>query len=189
MSTLAFSCASTDLVKRDRPLSDPSQPRIVQIGAVLFDKKRVEAGSMCVILRPNGWVSGAGAAKVHGISARRAELYGVRAQVALAALMDMARAAEEIVCYGEEFGTALVDIELSILRTSPPDWKRPTLRRVCAIKESAQVANAGKWMSLEDAHAALLGEGPGPLTNALDNARACARIWFAVCDKRKELAA
>ena len=189
MSTLVIDAETTDLIKRDRPLSDPSQPRLVQIGAVLFDKKRVEVGSMCHLIRPSGWVSGSGAAKTHGITERRCELYGARIVACLASLMDMVRSAEEVVAYGLEFDAAVIDIELALLRQAPTDWKRPSLRRVCAMQEAAQVANDGRWMKLPEAHLAITGEPYEPTHNALSDARATARIWFAVCDLRKEKAA
>ncbi|MCQ8781663.1 3'-5' exonuclease [Mangrovibrevibacter kandeliae] len=184
MATLIFDVETTGLVKFDRPPSDQSQPRLVQIGAVLFDSKRAEAGSMCFLVRPDGYVSQDGARKVHEISARRAELYGIRIRAALSVFMDMVRSASDLVAFNLEFDECIIDIELNRIRAQPPEWKRAGLRRSCAMIEAGQVANGGKSMKLPAAHLALTGAAYVPTHNGLDDARAAARIWWAICDRR-----
>lgn len=185
MSTLVFDTETTGLVKFDRPLSDPSQPRLVQIGAVLYDAKREEAAAMCFLVRPDGWVSEDGARKVHSIAPRRAELYGIRLKAALSVFIDLVRSAAEIVAYNEEFDSRVIDIELMRIKALPPEWRRAGLRRSCAMAEAAQVANSGISMKLPAAHLALTGEEYVPTHNGLDDARAAARVWWAVCDRRE----
>ncbi|WP_370194276.1 MULTISPECIES: exonuclease domain-containing protein [Aurantimonas] len=188
MSTLVFKTETSGLVKFDRPLSDQSQPRMVQLGAVIYDGKRAEAASMCFLIRPDGWTSAEDARKVHSITPRRAELYGIRVKSALACFMDMVRSAGEVIAYNEAFDSAVIDIELLRIKAAPPEWRRPGLRRSCAMVEAGQVANGGKSMKLPAAHLALTGDEYVPTHNGLDDARAAARIWFATCDKRERAA-
>jgi hypothetical protein len=180
MSILVFKTDTTGLVKFDRPLGDPSQPRMVKLGAILFDAKREEAATMCALIRPEGWTSSDGARAKHDVSPRRAELYGVRARAALGVFMDLVRSAGEIVAYSEEFASRVIDIELDRIKAAPPEWRRPGLTRRCALVEAAQVANGGKAMKFEAAVEKLAAIEFKETVGV----RAVAALWWGICDRR-----
>lgn len=174
---------TTGIPKLSKKPSDPSQPRIMQLAALLLDKARRERAMMCALIRPEGWVSSADAAAAHGIDQRICENYGIRAHAALATFMDMVRSAREIAAFNLSFHSFMVDIELDRLKSDPETWRRSGMKRTCVQAVASNIANSGKSMKLEAAHEAMV-ERPYTLrTDLLDDVRAIARIHYANQDR------
>lgn len=74
---LVFDTETTGLASKSRPLTDPSQPWLVQLSAlqVQLDPMRV-VQSLSLIVRPDGWEIPVVAQEIHGISTEYAEAYG-----------------------------------------------------------------------------------------------------------------
>src|SRR3990170_6557185 len=69
---LFFDLETTDLYNFKLPADDPSQPRVVELGAVLCNDTGAEVGRFRSIVKPDGWTVPEGAARVHGITTDRA---------------------------------------------------------------------------------------------------------------------
>lgn len=63
-----FDTETTGIPRWDLPADDPSQPRIVDIGAILCEQDGTEVERFESIVKPEGWTVHEGAAKVHGIT-------------------------------------------------------------------------------------------------------------------------
>lgn len=63
-----FDTETTGIPRWDLPADDPSQPRIVDIGAILCEQDGTEVDRFESIVKPDGWTVAEGAAKVHGIT-------------------------------------------------------------------------------------------------------------------------
>lgn len=112
---LAFDTETTGKLNWKLPVSDPTQPRIVQLGLQLLDKDLVEMARWTTLIQPEGWVIPGEAQGVHGISTEMCEKYGVPIQHALAILSKYRKHAKFHICHNEQFDRNMVDSELSRL--------------------------------------------------------------------------
>lgn len=183
LDLVVFKTESTAIPKMSKKASDPAQPRVMMLSAMLLDRKRVERASICMLLRPAGWVADAKAAEVNGISQRACDNFGVRPQAAFATFMDMVRSAEEIAAFGLPFHTLMVDIELDRLGSTPDSWKRSGLKRTCIMTAAGNLANNGKTLKLEKAHDLLVETPFVPRASPIEDIRAIARVHYATIDR------
>ncbi|WP_024278593.1 hypothetical protein [Xanthobacter sp. 126] len=190
MSALLFVDAETsDLLKRDRPLDDPSQPWAVSIAAQLVIDG-ADSDHFQVHVKAEGRQVRAGAEAVHGISTRSAAKRGVSEVVALGMLCGFAAQAEMVVGHGIDFDRQV--IEGCLLRRGKETrlWTRPGLEFVdtmkaatpfCRIKADREDGSF-KWPSLDEAYSILLGEAPRAGEHgAWDDLQRCRRLhaWLA----------
>lgn len=152
MTLLFLRTDTTGIFNRDRPPSDPAQPRMMRIEAMLVSKKWETVGAIDMLVRPDGWVPNAGASAAHGITPRQCELYGVRPHAVLACFMDMVRAATEIAAFGLDFHAAVIKRELVLLGGVPDVWVRGGMQRTCVMRLASDKWNSGRTMKLEDAY-------------------------------------
>lgn len=168
MSAVLFMDAETsDLLKRDRPLDDSSQPWAVSIAAQLVIDG-APADFFHVHVKAEGRQVRAGAEAVHGISTRSAAKRGVSEVVALGMLCGLAAQAEMVVGHGIDFDRQV--IEGCLLRRGKETrlWTRPGLEFVDTMKAATPFCRINadredgsfKWPSLSEAGALLLGEEP-----------------------------
>lgn len=178
MTLTVFAVATTGLVHFDKPLGDPTQPRMVALAAFMYSKRMVEKGAFHLFTRPEGTASTTGARQVHGITERERDLFGVRLKVAIATLMDMTRASTEIAAYSLDFCTRLIEIELHHLKADTTDWRRGGLVRTSIMQAATARYNGGKAMTLGAAHAAATGVAYESPTHDkhIHDARAATRI-------------
>lgn len=157
MTIAIFTVSTTGLFDFKRPVSDPGQPRMVGIAALLFSAKWQERAAFHCLIQPEGTVSTAGAKAAHGISDRERDLYGVRRKAALLMLMDFTRTATELAGWALDFNTSIIDVELHHLQADPKDWKRGGLKRTSIQQEAQARWNGGRPMKLADAHEIAIG--------------------------------
>jgi hypothetical protein len=184
MSTLFFRTETTAIPRMRKKPEDPTQPRIMQLSALLVDGSRRERASMCVLFRPDQWVASGEAAAANGIDIQMCEKYGVRAQGALGVFIDMVRTTKELAAFNLEFHSFMIAIELHRAGNKKNEsWERPGILRTCVSNRAATIANRGKTMKLEAAHEAMVEQPFVQRQNVLDDLRAVARIHFACIDR------
>lgn len=166
MTTLFYDCESTGLLRKGLPLDDPSQPRIVQMAAKLYDKDRTRVGGFVCLIRPDGWTIPEEASRIHGITEARASRYGVSIVAALKMFRDLVGQAFEIVAHNMAFDRALVERELMLGGFEGIWWKRKADALFCTMEAAKPVlALPGKYgdfkfPSLAEAHAFLCPDVP-----------------------------
>lgn len=180
-----FDTETTGIPNWKMPLTDGSQPRIIQLGALQFDRDGNLMNRVALYMKRDGWVSSSGAKAVHGISERRCDLYGVRQVAAIAVLMDMVRSSRVLASYGLRFDRTMVEIEMLRAGGIPDGWKRSMLRDVCILEAAAQAANSGKSMKLNDAHQAIVGSPYEQKHDALEDTEAAGRVFWALVTQKK----
>lgn len=178
---LVFDTETTGLLRYGKPPSDPTQPRMIQLGAALFTSKWERVAAVSLLIRQPDAVSNEGALGVHGISGRRLDLYGVRPQGALAVFMDLVRDARVVAAYPLNFDESIIDIEFDRMGGQPADWRRPGLRRICIRQAATSWATArnqcnGKSLKLVAAHELITGEAFEQHHDALSDALAASRV-------------
>lgn len=180
-----FDIASTGLPAWGKPASDPSQPRAMQIAAIQFTRDAKIINRFSFYFQRDGWVATTGAKSKHEISERVNDLYGVPANIAMAALVSFARTSSVIASFGLKFDQFMAEVEMVRVGGVPNGYHRPRLREVCIKEAAAQAVSGGKAITLPDAHAALLGEACIQTYDANDDCEAAARIMFALINSGK----
>jgi DNA polymerase III epsilon subunit-like protein len=166
-SVLFVDVESSDLVKPNRPLDDPSQPWAVSIAALLVIGG-AEADHFHVRIKAEGRQVRAGAEAVHGISSRDAAKRGVSETAALGMLCGLAAQSEIVVGHGIDFDRQVVEGCIRRLKKPATLWVRPGLEFVDTMKAATPFCRlkadredgSFKWPSLDEACSILLGEAP-----------------------------
>lgn len=162
---LAVDLESSDLLKRDLPLDDSSQPWIVSLAAVLCEDDGAERDFFYTRIRADGRTIKAGAQQVHGIGTRDAARSGVSEIAALGMLVGFASQATRLVAHNVEFGRDVIVSTLLRLKKDARMLTRPGLELCCTMRTAApicKIPGAGqdgqhKWPSLQEAAKILLG--------------------------------
>jgi DNA polymerase-3 subunit epsilon len=97
MPLLFIDCETTGLPNYSLPVDHPSQPRIVQLAAVLHDDDDDGVGfvaSLNAIIRPDGWTVPAAATAVHRITTERAYAIGEPLHDVLLSLLSLIERAD-----------------------------------------------------------------------------------------------
>lgn len=163
---LAVDVESSDLIKRDLPLSDASQPWAVGIAAQLFGEDGKPVDFFCTKIRGDGRQIRPGAEKVHGISSRAAGRGGISEVAALGMLCGLAAQASYLIGHNVEFDRQVIEGLLIRLGKDTKLWVRPGLQSVCTMLASVALCRLPsgredgqfKYPSLDEACEILLGE-------------------------------
>lgn len=186
---LAFDTETTDLPLWRSPSSDPGQPHIVQLAALLQSGPDAEAASMNVIIRPDGYdTMPAEAFKTHGISYERAMDEGIPCADAIDQFNALLEQAETLVAHNIDFDSRLMRIAYLRAEKTP---SRENLPKFCTMAASLRIVNlpptakmlaAGfnkpKPPQLKECIAHFFGEELDGAHDALVDVRACARLYW-----------
>lgn len=186
---LVLDCETTGLVLEDRPLSDPAQPRIVQLACLLLDDDQ-ELASMSVIVARDGRPIPAEAAAVHGIDDALADRCGVALAAALGMFLRLARLAELLVAHNALFDLQAVRAGFYQLGAPAVAQEIATMPSACTMEMAGPVVNlpptekmvaAGfmwpKSPSLAECVRHFFAEDLVGAHDALVDVRACARVY------------
>ena len=186
---------TTGLPRRyDAPPSDVrAWPRMVQVAWVLADAQGQELAAHCHIIRPDGFTIPADAVRVHGITTKIARLHGVDVHHALGELAADLPAARLLVAHNIDFDYGVVGAEFfrAGLAPNPLDG----LQRYCTMKTTTTLCRIPggyrgyKWPTLDELHLTLFHERRQASHDALADARACARCYFALLNRVPPVAA
>lgn len=169
--------ATSDLMKRGLPLTDPAQPWVCGLAAALATPAGETVSYLSTLVQPDaGMQIRPEATARHGIETREAAKTGIGGILALGILCQFARKADVVVGHAIDFEKAVVE---SVLMRAGKDtrlWTRPGLRFIdtmaaatpfCRIEATPPREDGQfKWPSLSEACASLLGDEPaaGPVT-------------------------
>ena len=108
---LYYDCETTGLPNWHAPSDDPSQPRIIQLAAIMFDDDR-EVACINATITPNGWEIPEEVARLTGISTAMAERYGVPIAAAIEPFLHLWRRADLRVAHNEKFDARMIRTEM-----------------------------------------------------------------------------
>jgi DNA polymerase III subunit epsilon len=187
---LAADVETSGLLVKDKPLDDPSQPRIVQIGYVVHNADRREVYTQRSLLQPDGWEIAREAQAVHGYSTEECRRYGVHPAIALISLAAMLDTVRILCMHNAGFDLRMIEREADLLpepqRTQVRlRLQRSRLRRVCTMKTGTVLFADGKWPTLSALYRKLHGgDVIKEAHDALEDARATASCFWGLCDRR-----
>jgi DNA polymerase-3 subunit epsilon len=127
---------TTGLPPKGTPEVHPDQPRIVQAAAILTTSDGEELHSFNSIILPSNFEIPDAAAKIHGITTKKAQDYGLPLFSAMLILSNMAARATTVIAHNLSFDIAIVRSE--IWRMQKADRFEP-LKRFCTMRSSVDV--------------------------------------------------
>ena len=178
---------TSHLYQRALPATDPSQPHLVELGAVLYDGQWNVVGIIDRLIRPDGWAISPDAFAIHGISEQRCSRYGGDVRAILADFAEMVSCAVTIVGHNVAFDRAIIEAAIYRAGGSGLWWAKKANAMRCTMEAATPVCQLpGKygdfrWPSLQEAHEILVPDVAFITShNALDDAQACSRIYRAL---------
>jgi len=188
---LFFDTETSDMVKWKLPINDPSQPWMVQIGAILSDEDMIYA-ELNLLIQPDGRTIAPGAFGAHGISEEMAELAGVDERYALITFASLYKMADVIVCHNIDFDSKILDIAMD--RQDPFIPYNPIKKMYfCTMKQSTDMCkikkNFGdgyKWPKLQELHYFLFKENFVGAHDAMNDVRATRRCYYEMMRREDE---
>ena len=174
------------------PVTHPSQPRIVQIAAVLMTEELDVVHSFSAIIHPVGFVIPGEAANIHGITTERAIAHGIDGRVALSAVRELAYHASMFVGHNADFDYHVLQGEMVRLETDADRFAYSLpVARYCTMKEATGLcklpgAYGWKWPKLSEAVRILLGEEMTGAHNALTDLRYTVKLYDYLKRMEKE---
>jgi len=180
---LFYDSESTGLPVWKSPSSDPSQPHLVQLAALLVDTEtRQVVEELNVIIRPDGWTIPDDVVTIHGITTDHALEHGIPEATALDRFLALHDLADERVAHVESFDMRMVRIAIKRYRddAQADAWKEAPAQ--CTGKLAKVAMGLTKMPKLGEAHLALTGESMRGAHTAMGDARACMTVFFACKD-------
>lgn len=187
MSFAFFDTESSGLLRRDLPLTDPSQPSIVQLACILTDAQFRHVAKFSTLINLDGASIEPGAEAVHGISESRTGKYGVNLTAALMMLQEFCNKAKTVVAYNIAFDRDLVTVALIRVGATGLQWRASAPKFECAMELATPILKIpGKYgdyrfPKLADAHAFLCPDVPYEKAHdALADVEATTRVYRAI---------
>ncbi len=184
---LVFDTETTGKLNYDLPKTHPSQPRCVQLGAILFDDNNIVRGEINLIIKPDGWTVPKEAADIHGVTTELAEEFGVPIVIALNLFNRFAGMAKTLVAHNYPFDEAILAGEFKRI-DRPADFMKKN--SFCTMKASTPIcaikgARGNKWPTLQEAHEFFFKEKFEGAHDAMADVRACKRIFVELVNRAK----
>jgi DNA polymerase-3 subunit epsilon len=128
MIYLVYDTETTGLTRNGLPPHDPSQPDLIQLGAILWDsEKDMVRGEINLIIREDGVVVPDGAAGVHGIRTEIAAQFGLPLLLPIAAFNNLARIADAFVCHNAAYDLVVMKKAYYKVKKDHPFNDKPNL--------------------------------------------------------------
>lgn len=114
MPIIVYDTETQNLPLWRQPSSDPGQPHIVQLAALLLaDDGITEIDNFSLICKPDGWTIPDDVAKIHGITTERAMDEGIPEFEVIERFVAMVKMEDLIVAHNEQFDRRIVRIGLT----------------------------------------------------------------------------
>ena len=184
MKTLVFDTETTGFPSNHADLSDPIQPHLIQLAALLTFEDTVlqkfETIIKCPIEVPEA------AFKVHGISMEKSQREGVDLMTALAAFNDLLVSADRLVAHNMRFDLKLMQIAYARARISTTMEEIP---KACTMKTVTPIMRReGKRWTLDSSYRHFVdSEGFSDAHDAGADTMACFKLLRAMEKKGIEI--
>ena len=193
---LFFDVETSDLPDFDKRASDPSQPHLVQMAAILTDESGREIECHKMLALPDGWVMSPDAVARHGITPDFATRHGVAEYQLIAMLFCMIERASLIVGHNIQFDKFMARIaarRFELLPDARDAWWK-ALPTFCTMKATTNVCRLPggrggqfKWPKLQEAYQFAFGRPFDSAHDSLADVRATKDVYFWFMDRREEL--
>lgn len=171
------------------PSSDPSQPHLVDIAALLYTEDGTLVDSFEAIIRPDGWTIPDEVAAIHGITTEMAMDMGIPESEALDGFMAIHERASLRVAHNRQFDDRIMRIALMRYRDeeAAEQFKAATgfctmsaTRDIIKLPPTARMRGGFKPPKLSEAYKYFTGQDLEGAHRARADAEGCALIYFAL---------
>jgi DNA polymerase III epsilon subunit-like protein len=189
---LAFDTETTGKAFFKLPVSHPDQPRIIQLGAILYDLDWNVRAEVNLIAK--GIPIPEEAAKVHGITTEIAQKCGVPPSTLLSAFVELSEHATVVVAHNFQFDRFMLAIEAARQMDVIGKFDHLVDISFCTMLAMTDICKipgpyGNKWPRLQEAHQYALGKPFEGAHDAMADVRACAAIyrWLKTREQTDEI--
>jgi DNA polymerase-3 subunit epsilon len=177
---LIFDTETTGLKNYKAPKTHPSQPRMVQLGAILMEDNGEVRGEVNLIIKPDGWTVPAEAAAVHGITTEIAEKYGIPVVIALNIFNRFSVMADTLVAHNFDYDDTVMQSEFARIGKDPEYLKKNSFCTMQAATNVVKIPSSRgfKYPKLQETHKFLFGTEFEGAHDAMADVRACGRVYL-----------
>lgn len=189
MNYLFFDTETTGLPDFKKDMNHPSQPRIIQLAAILTHESTIVAELNCFI-KPDGWTVPEEVTKIHGITTEKCEQYGIPMREALALFNAMKLIAKARVAHNISFDKVMMAREATFYGLEHNSEGLESFctmqlaKPICKIPPTDKMMAAGfkgfKQPNLQETYRHFFGTEFEGAHDALVDVRACKEIFFQI---------
>ena len=184
VKSLIFDTETTGFPSSSLPHSDPSQPYVVQLAALLTTQSMILQRFKTIIQCPIE--SSEGAFKVHGISKEKSMDEGIPLRTALAAFNDLTLSANRLVAHNMKFDLHMMEIAYAREGILSPFFE---ITKVCTMRTVTPIMRGlGKRWTLDSSYRHFVDpEGFEGAHDAEADTMACFKLLLALEEKDIEV--
>lgn len=187
MSILFYDTETTGLPNFKKPPTDPLQPYIVQLAAILTDNEGNEKASINLIINNNVLIPKE-ASSVHGLTEKECASYGVPVQFALSIFSGLSRKADIHCGHNLKFDNFFMDVAYQRIGKYSPvqsfdctmEMATPILNLPPTEKMLRAGFNKSKNPNLSECYKYFFDKELEGAHDALVDVRACKDVYFAI---------
>lgn len=196
---LFFDTETTGLIEYKKELSDPSQPRITQLAAILTDEDGNELDRMMEYVRPDGWEVPPEITALNGTTTEKLQMLGIPMPEVLAKFNAMKARCTHRVGHNVSFDKQMLARE-AFAYDLPHD--SAGLESLCTMKMAKGIValpasqkmnetgmRGSKPPKLQEAYQYFFGEPFDKAHDAMADVVACMKVFFAIKKWQAEAAA
>lgn len=194
---LFFDTETTGMANFKLPPNDPSQPRLVQLAAILEDNSGKELCSMNLIVKPEGFEIPAEASNIHGITTEEAQQFGQDRLSVLNMFYSLVCMAELMVGHNISYDLFIIRGELMRVPVRPYSDVDMTFifkQKFCTMLKSTNIvklpSTSGrggyKWPKLQEAYEFAFGKKFEGAHDAMADIRATKELYYWINSQNKE---
>lgn len=192
MSILFFDTETTGLKVDNLPCIHEKQPMVIQLGLKLDQENRHERARLSMMGRPEGWVMGAKAKEITGLSEELATAHGIHFVTLVELFIDMVDNADIIVAHNASYDVTVMRRAVKVYcdMTGQEYWdvfKDKTI--ICTMLAAMDIVKAlpkrngkYKWPNLTECMRFFFNEDHSKAHDALADVDACARVFYELLD-------
>jgi DNA polymerase III subunit epsilon len=176
---LFYDTETTGLAKMNLPPEHPSQPRVVQIAAIVSDEDGMELACLNEYIIPVGFTIPDEAAAIHGTDTEKATKLGKDAKKVMSEFVILAANTAVHVAHNIAYDRIVVRHECFIQELKMPDKKE-----MCTMLSMTKKCNLPgrfgkpKWPKLQEAYKWCFNKEFDKAHDALADIRACKDVFF-----------
>lgn len=196
---LFFDTETTGLIDFKKELSDPSQPRITQLAAILTDEDGNELDRMCEYVKPDGWTVPEFITELNGTTTEMLEEKGKPMQELLARFNQMKDRCTHRVAHNVSFDKQMLAREAFAYGLPHDSTGKESLctmkmaKGIVQLPASQKMNEAGvrgsKPPKLQEAYTYFFGVPFEGSHDAMADVIACKKVFFAIKKWQAEAAA
>lgn len=167
----------------------PTQPKLVQLAAILVDDDMNEVSSLNCIVYPTKWTIPAEASSIHGISQEKAERLGVSLPTVMDMFLQLCDAADKFVAHNAEFDVNIIRHALHVVGEQEDPFEDK--EAWCTMKAATPVVKVlhanprhdadYKYPKLEECVRHFFNREIVGAHDALVDVRECINVYKALC--------